>query len=95
MVKALSQKSRDLGLSPSRHSPFPAVRNCSRENYLFIIISNSRNNVVNDDRSSMCMCMRISSKEGDVHVHVHPIIFYACSAHVQCVKVLDQTHLSS
>ena len=35
MVKALSQKLRDLGLSPSWHSPFPAIRNCSRENYLF------------------------------------------------------------
>ena len=41
------------------------------------------------------MCMSISSKEGDVHVHVHPIIFYACSAHAHCVKVLDQTCLSS
>ena len=34
MVKTLSQKMRDLGLSPSQHSPFPAL-NCSRENYLF------------------------------------------------------------
>ena len=33
MVKALGQKSRDLGLSPSWCSPFPAVLNCSRENY--------------------------------------------------------------
>ena len=41
----------------------------------------------------MCMHMSISSKEGDVHVHVHPIIFYACSAHVHCVKVVDQTCL--
>ena len=32
----------------------------------------------------MHMCMSISSKEGDVHVHAHPIIFYACSAHAQC-----------
>ena len=39
--------------------------------------------------------MSISSKEGNVHVHAHPIIFYACSAHVHCVKVLDRTRLSS
>ena len=38
MVKALSWKSRDLGSSPSQCSPFPAIRNCSRENnYLFKI----------------------------------------------------------
>ena len=36
VVKALGQKLRDLGLSPSQHSPFPAL-NCPRENYLFII----------------------------------------------------------
>ena len=39
--------------------------------------------------SPMHMCMSIFSKEDDVHSH--PIILYACSAHVQCVKVLDQT----
>ena len=37
MVKALGWKLRDLGLSPSQCSPFPAIRNCSRENYLFNI----------------------------------------------------------
>ena len=51
--------------------------------------------MVNDDRSSMHMCVSISSKEGDAHVHAHSIIFYAYSADVHCVKVLDQTHLSS
>ena len=48
MVKALGWKLRDLGLSPSWHSPFPAIRNCSRENYLLIHISNLRN-VVHDN----------------------------------------------
>ena len=63
---------------------FPATENCSRENiYLFIIISNLRNVMVeNGNRLPMCMHMSISLKEEDAHAH--PIIFYACSAHVQC-----------
>ena len=32
----------------------------------------------------MHMHMSISSKEDDVHVHLHPIILYACSMHAQC-----------
>ena len=51
--------------------------------------------VKNDDRSLMRMCMSISSKEGDVHAHAHPIIFYACSAHAHHVKVIDQTHFKA
>ena len=40
--------------------------------------------------------MRVSiSSEGDAHTHAHPIIFYACSVHAHCVKVLDRTRLSS
>ena len=49
--------------------------------------------VENGNRSLMCMHMRISLKEGDAHAHVHPIIFYTCSAHVHSVKVIDQTCL--
>ena len=48
--------------------------------------------LVNDDRLSMCMSNYL---EGVVHVHAHTIIFYACSAHAHCVKVLDWTRLSS
>ena len=36
MVKALGRNSRDLGSSPSWHSPFPASKRIAlRENYLF------------------------------------------------------------
>ena len=85
MVKAPSQKSRDLGSGPSWCSPFPATK-IALEKIIYLIhnISNLRNVVVNDDRSSMCMRMSNSSKEGIAHAHVHPIIFYACSVHVQC-----------
>ena len=85
MVKALGQKLRDLGSSPSWHSPFPATK-IALEKIIYLIhnISNLRNIVVNDDRSSMCMCMSNSSKEDIAHVYAHPIIFYACSVHVQC-----------
>ena len=37
----------------------------------------------------MCMRMSISSKEDNVHAHLHPIILYACSVHGQCVKVME------
>ena len=32
--------------------------------------------MVNDDRSSMHMCMSNSLKEGIVHAHAHPIILH-------------------
>ena len=31
----------------------------------------------------------------DVHVHAHPIILYACSAHAQSVKVMELDTISS
>ena len=37
----------------------------------------------------MHMCMSISSKGDNAHVHSFPIILYASSAHVQCVKVME------
>ena len=76
---------------------FLLLLNCSRENYLLIYDNKQfeKHIMVNDDRLLMHMCMSNSSKEGIVHVHAHPIIFYTCSAHVQCVKVLEQTCLSS
>ena len=85
MVKAPSQKSRDLGSSPSWHSPFPATK-IALEKIIYLIhnISNLRNVVVNDDRSLMRMHMSNSSKEDIAHVYAHPIIFYVCSVHVQC-----------
>ena len=83
MVKALGQKSRDLGSSPSQCSPFPATK-IALEKIIYLILSNLRNVVVNDDRSLMRMHMSNSSKEDIAHVYAHPIIFYVCSVHVQC-----------
>ena len=39
--------------------------------------------MVNGDRSLMHMRRHVLERV-DVHAHVHPIILYACSAHVQC-----------
>ena len=68
----------------------PAQLNCSRENiYLFHKLSNLRNvlgKIV--VFHSMRMRMSISSIRGQCTCASHNT---ACSVHVQCVKVLDQT----
>ena len=77
----------------NKNYQFPALHVCLRE-YLFIYKSYKANENVFWQwwySTSMHMCMSIS-KEGDVHAQAHPIILHACSAHVQSVKVVDQTN---
>ena len=96
-VKALGWTPRDLGSSPSWHSNFSCYKIALEKIFIYIhnIKQFEKHYGIDGDRSPMRMHMSISSKEDDVHAHVHPIIFYACSAHVHCVKVLDRACLSS